>query len=107
MKPAEDDSWIGRTEPSTHSERIRSALLQNPGVYRTETPPDPGMPFSRLIDAVAEPPTDIESVVSDAAGRCLAHTPGLEDENGRAVWILTSLGRIRIAGEAVTCRGAS
>jgi len=100
-RAATDSDWIIRTEPGTHAERVRNALTADPGVYRYETPPDPSQPFARLIDAVCEPPSDIESVVRDSAGRCLAHTPGLEDDGGRVFWMLTAVGKVRIAQEAV------
>lgn len=103
MRPAAidtDSDWTARTEPTTFAERVRNALAADPGCYRTDVPPDPAMPFARLIDAVCEPPTDIESVVLNSAGQCLAHTTG-EDDAGCANWVLTAIGKARVAREAI------
>ncbi len=90
--PNSDDDWLFPSdEPPSQAELTANTLALNPGCYRT----DAFVVYARLFDAICEPPMGPEALVCDAASSGLAMA--CPDESR---WVLTELGRARIAREA-------
>jgi hypothetical protein len=93
--PPDDSDWLfPADEPLSQAQLDANTLALNPGAYRADAYGEASVVYARLFDAICEPPMSPEALVCDAASCALAMCA--PDE---ARWILTELGRARIARE--------
>lgn len=93
MRPNESDAdWLEPDEPPSSTNNV--VLPAYAGVYCIDAQGEQGVPHPSLIAAIAEPPMSPEAEVRGAGG-CLA-----EASPDAIAWVLTNLGKDRIAREA-------
>lgn len=93
MRPNADSDWLSPDESPSSTSNLKLPVFA--GVYRVEAQGEDGVPYPSLLEAAAEAPTSPEAEIRGKGG-CLAHC-----HPDDAAWVLTGLGKLRIAREAV------